>query len=108
MRRSGFALLMAVCMAASNAQAALIGTSGTVPGLRIEGTYGFIYVSSQFDGTTCDASRVWVDMTTAEGRAAYATAAIALTTEKSVAIRLDDSSLRPFGVCKLYDIYLAQ
>ena len=99
----GFLALMAM----TSAHAALGVSYGPVPNLRIEGNVGFIGVSQPLSGSSC-AGRVWVDMTTEAGRAAYATAMMAFAMEKNVYIRADDTSSQTAGACKMYDVYLTQ
>ena len=101
-------VLLTFGLISANAQAALIYGGGTIPNLRAEAGYGFISVSGGFAGTTCDPTRVWVDMNSVQGRTAYATAMLAFASDKSVVIRLDDTTTRIFGACALYDIYVSQ
>lgn len=77
---------------------------GPVASLRIEGNVGFIGLSQSMASTANCGGRVWVDMTSALGRSIYATAMMAYSTKQSVAIRADDSGVRVFGECPLYDI----
>lgn len=83
------------------------GSHGLVQSLRIEAYAGFIGLSQSLAGSSTCGSRVWVDMRTDLGRAAYATAMMAFSTGKNAIIRADDNStLRLFGECQLYDIYV--
>ncbi len=108
MKHATWILLLTLGVVSQSAQATLVYGGGTVPNLRVESGYGFIAVSNVFTGTTCDTTRAWVNMSTDQGRAAYATAMLAFMTQKSVVIRLDDTSLQIFGACALYDIYVSQ
>jgi hypothetical protein len=47
-----------------------------------------------------------VDMTTPVGRAAYATAMMALSTQRTLIVRAHEDSARTFSECRLYDIAL--
>ncbi len=81
-----------------------------VIGLRIEQSWGFITFDSKINNPDSDLAhdRVWVDITTPEGRAAYSTAMFAFTTGKNVKVRgyVGEYYILDADLMKLYDIYV--
>lgn len=93
-------------LAVSNAQAALLTNFGQVVSLRVEGTYAFVGMAQAV--SPCG-NRYWIDMESAGGKAAYATAMMAFTTDANVYVRADDTpGTRVFEECALHDIFVAK
>jgi hypothetical protein len=100
-------ILSAAALGAASmpAVAAIEEVSTTVTNLRAESSYGFIGTAQPLP--TCG-GRVWVDMNSVLGRAAYSTAMMAFAMGKTVVIRAYTESTHVFGACNLYDIYVTQ
>lgn len=98
-------LATALCAASMPAVADIEAVTTTVTNLRVESSYGFIGTAQPLP--TCG-GRVWVDMNSVLGRAAYSTAMMAFAMGKTVAIRAYTESTHVFGACNLYDIYVTQ
>ncbi|WP_116811500.1 hypothetical protein [Steroidobacter cummioxidans] len=101
------AALASLCvLALSDAQAALLANAGQVTGLRVEGPYAFITMAQSL-GPNCG-NRYWLDVNSANGKAAYATAMMAFSMDLTVHLRVDDAGARVFGECGLWDIFVSK
>ncbi len=102
------AALTVLLALAHPAQAALLSSTGQVSSLRIEGSAGFVGLSQSFaQPHGCGSgTRVWVDMSNPIGRAAYASAMMAIAMKQNVVIRAFEDSAKQFGECQLYDIFV--
>ncbi|HEY0680975.1 MAG TPA: hypothetical protein VGD45_01450 [Steroidobacter sp.] len=99
-------LALMTMLALSDAQAALLTNVGQVVSLRAEGKYAFVGMAQSVG--TCG-NRYWLDIETASGKSAYATAMLAFTTEANVYVRADDNpGTRVFEECFLHDIFVAK
>lgn len=98
--------LLALCMSAALQSHAGVtsAASGLVTTLRVESTIALITLPTAL-GSDCGA-RVWVDLSTGHGKAAYSTAMLAYAMGKPVSVRADDAGQRLFGACRLYDIWM--
>ena len=86
-----------------SANAALVGGAPNwIQSLRVES--GLVYISVDYPlGGQC-ANRVWVDPTTAVGKATYAAAMVAFSIPKGVRIRAYEESAKQNGACQLFDL----
>lgn len=87
--------------------------TGAISGVRVEGSTGLLSISKSLimvTGEDTNCRRVWVDLNSYSGRAAYSTALMAMSTKKTrVDIRgHDQPSNKRYGACQIYDIYVPQ
>jgi hypothetical protein len=104
MKNLRFPGLIVLLLSSGAANATLQQVGSFIQSLRVEA--GVAYIAFDNPMPVCG-SRVWVDPTSAQGKAVYATAMLAFGLNKPVKVRAYDESTRMNGACQLFDIFVA-